>query len=169
VVEAARAVFSAEGVAAPLDAVARQAGVGPGTVHRHFRTKDELLAAIVVEDLERRLAQARELEHVDPGGAMFELLDGLLDDGRANLAVKAALAESGFELQRAAPHVSERLQRTLRRLLVTAQEAGSARAELNVRDVKAALVGALAAQEYAGPRRDRVARARELALAGLRP
>ena len=47
IVEVARAVFRQKGYDAPLDEIARQAGVGPGTLYRHFPTKDALLDAVM--------------------------------------------------------------------------------------------------------------------------
>jgi AcrR family transcriptional regulator len=71
IVEAARAVFRQKGYDAPLDEIARQAGVGPGTLYRHFPTKDALIDAVmqawvdsVDEATEKALAHegsAREL------------------------------------------------------------------------------------------------------------
>src|SRR3954471_8222558 len=82
VLAAARELFAAEGVHVPLDEIARRAGVGAGTVHRHFPTKDALLARIVRADLHRRIEHARaEIDASGPAEALFALLLGLLDDG----------------------------------------------------------------------------------------
>ena len=42
VLDAARTAFAAEGLSVPLDEIARRAGVGPGTLYRHFPTKEAL-------------------------------------------------------------------------------------------------------------------------------
>jgi AcrR family transcriptional regulator len=168
VLAAARELLAARGVEVPLDAIARHAGVGAGTVHRHFPSKDSLLAAILVEDLERRAAEGLELAASDPAGGLFELLDRLLDDGLANLATKEALANGGFDISKAAPATSRRLSTSFRKLLRAAQQAGSVRPDVDVDDLRAALIGALAAQQSAASRA-RVARAREIVLAGLWP
>jgi len=44
-------LFATEGLSVPLDEVARRAGVGAGTVHRHFPTKEALFAAVVVDQV----------------------------------------------------------------------------------------------------------------------
>ena len=49
VLEAARAVFAEEGLAVPLDEIAARAGVGAGTVYRHFPTKEALFEAVVTD------------------------------------------------------------------------------------------------------------------------
>ena len=82
--EAAEEVFASEGLAVPIDEVARRAGVGVGTVYRHFPTKEALFEAIVVARLEALVERAEELcTSDDPGAAMFTFISELVD-----LAVK---------------------------------------------------------------------------------
>src|SRR5579872_1691916 len=73
VLDAARAAFAAEGPAVPLDEIARRAGVGAGTVYRHFPTKEALFEAVIVD---RLLAHAQDAEarlsgDGDAGGEFF--------------------------------------------------------------------------------------------------
>jgi AcrR family transcriptional regulator len=164
---AARACFAEEGVGVPLDAVAARAGVGPGTLHRHFPTKEALIAAVLEGDLAAQVARARALGAGGDPAALFEALDGLLEIGLANRALKAALAASDLDLSGGASEASAALRETLAELLARAQAAGVAVPGLGVEDVLALLAGALAAQDHAAPA-DR-ARVRALALAGLRP
>jgi AcrR family transcriptional regulator len=138
-------------------------------VHRHFPTKQALLVAIVVERLEQRIDEGRAMADAEDPRGLYELLGRLLDDGRDNLAVKAALSEAGYQLQRSARRTSRRLDETLVRLLTLAQRSATAAAGLDLDDVKTILVGALAAQEHVGGQPERVARARRLALAALAP
>jgi AcrR family transcriptional regulator len=169
VLDAARALFAARGIDVPLDDIARRAGVGPGTVHRHFPTKQALLGAIVVERLDQRASEGLALaDAADPEG-LFALLARLLDDGRESRAIKAALSESGFELRDYAGRSVERLDEALGRLLAVAQRGGTASKRLDIDEVKAALVAALAAQEYVGERPRRISRIRAIVLSGLRP
>jgi AcrR family transcriptional regulator len=168
VLDAARHLFATQGVEVPLDEIARHAGVGPGTVHRHFPTKLSLLVAVIVERLQQRVEQGSDLaDAADPSG-LFELLDGLLDDGLENMAVKSALAGSGFDLRRTDPALAARLDEVLVRLLDLAQHAGTAASELDIDDVKASLAAALSGQDTVRDRPERVARVRKLVLAGLR-
>src|SRR5690349_14639282 len=72
VVAAARHVFSKEGLDAPLDAVAARAGVGRGTVYRHFPARELLVEAIHddnLDRLERAIAGA-----ADPASALVDFL-----------------------------------------------------------------------------------------------
>ncbi|QIK84670.1 TetR/AcrR family transcriptional regulator [Sanguibacter sp. HDW7] len=64
--EAATAVFVEHGPDAPLDEVARVAGVGPGTLYRHFSGRDDLLAAVLEGVVERVLTSVREARATEP-------------------------------------------------------------------------------------------------------
>ncbi|HUQ55721.1 helix-turn-helix domain-containing protein [Lentzea sp.] len=67
--------FALQGVEAPISAIARRAGLGKGTVFRHFPTKDDLVAAIVLDRVTRLTALARDLSGAaDAGAAVLEFL-----------------------------------------------------------------------------------------------
>lgn len=67
ILDAARAVFAEHGIGTGVDVVAREAGVGVGTIYRRFPTKDELLRAIVDDRLELlRAAIAEPSAAADP-------------------------------------------------------------------------------------------------------
>jgi AcrR family transcriptional regulator len=87
VLAAAEEVFAAEGVGAPTEAVARRAGVGIGTVFRHFPTKEALLEAVLVERL-RGLAEHARAAAADPdaGGALFGFLEHVVTQSAAKNA-----------------------------------------------------------------------------------
>src|SRR5688572_23642779 len=53
IVEAAKAAFAETGLDTQMEDVARRAGVGVGTLYRHFPTKDELVRALIVDKMER--------------------------------------------------------------------------------------------------------------------
>src|ERR1700722_14720405 len=68
VLEAARAAFGAEGSGVSLDEIARRAGVGAGTVYRHFATKEALFEEVVFDRIEQLVEEARVLsDEPDPG------------------------------------------------------------------------------------------------------
>jgi AcrR family transcriptional regulator len=68
-VDAARRVFGHEGLDSGVEAVAREAGVGTGTLYRHFPSKDDLVAALLEELSDEVLASARAaLAHRDGSG-----------------------------------------------------------------------------------------------------
>ena len=81
ILAAAGEAFAVDGPDVPLDAVAALAGVGAGTVHRHFPTKESLIAAVVAARLERLADRA------DQG--FFGALAQRLEHGATELAVGA--------------------------------------------------------------------------------
>jgi AcrR family transcriptional regulator len=58
ILEVARQVFTRRGGEASMDEIAKRAGIGPGTLYRHFPTRDELLAAVYISEVEK-LAEAQ--------------------------------------------------------------------------------------------------------------
>src|ERR671932_1052423 len=69
--EAAEDVFTAEGASAPTEEVARQAGVGIGTLFRHFPTKEALVQAVVAARVGRLMEEAEPpAADVDPATAL---------------------------------------------------------------------------------------------------
>ena len=78
VLEVADAVFAAEGMGVSTDEIARRAGVGPGTLYRHFPTKEALFMAVAVKRVNESIDEARRLAQLDdPAGALFQYLRGL--------------------------------------------------------------------------------------------
>src|SRR5580658_3772091 len=68
--EAAEAVFGSEGLGVPIDRIAERAGVGVGTLYRHFPTKEALFEAIVLRHFEKLVEEARIAETApDPADA----------------------------------------------------------------------------------------------------
>jgi AcrR family transcriptional regulator len=71
VLQAARAVFAEQGAQASLNKIAQSAGVGPGTLYRHFPSLQALLVAIISDDVHTLCATGRELPaHPSPGDAL---------------------------------------------------------------------------------------------------
>ena len=90
--EVAYQVFAAEGLAVPIDEIARRAGVGAGTVYRHFPTKEALFRAIVVDRVTRLVEQAHAAAgSPDPGEAFFGYFLALIDEGASNRVMADAL------------------------------------------------------------------------------
>ena len=149
VLDVAQAVFAADGLAVPIDAIARHARLGVGTIYRHFPTKEALFAAIVIERMDRLAAEARALARArDPGEAFFGFLSRLLDEGAAKKDLAHALAGSGFELT-SAPY-RRGVRAAVRALLARAQRAGAVRPDLDVDEVLALVKGTLVAVDARG-------------------
>jgi AcrR family transcriptional regulator len=148
---AARAAFAAEGPSVSLDDIAHRAGVGPGTVHRHFPTKDELFRAVIADRLQELTTAARELaEAADPGAAFFAFFHRLADDARHNLALAAALATSA-DAGEAVLDAGVSLAAAVAVLLARAQQAGAVRGDVDTVDLHAIIAGALVMEQRLPP------------------
>ncbi|WP_236655160.1 TetR/AcrR family transcriptional regulator [Streptacidiphilus carbonis] len=165
----AEEVFAAKGTGASTEEIARQAGVGIGTVFRHFPTKEALLAAVFLGRFERLGEQARALSTAaEPGPAFFEFFTLVVDQAPAKNAFADAMEQAGVDVQGVTSGIAGELTAALEELLGRAQAVGAVRADLGVAELKALLVGASRAVEFAG---DREACARTLAVFvdGMRP
>jgi AcrR family transcriptional regulator len=142
VLVAARSAFATEGPDVPLDEIARRAGVGAGTVHRHFPTKNALLAGVVVDRLEEIAALAtRVADADDPGTAFFDVVRRLTAEARENLVLTTALdGDTGPEIAAAAA----RLTAALSKLLDQAQRAGAVKPDITAGSLHAILGGVIA-------------------------
>lgn len=147
ILAAAAEAFAAEGPSVSLDDVARRAGVGAGTVHRNFPTKDALFAAVIADRLRDLASTARDLAGAaDPGAAFFGFFDRLASQGRQNLALTAALTDAALagETVRDAGHD---LEAALAVLLDRAQRAGAVRQDLGAVELHAVIAGALVMEQ----------------------
>ncbi|WP_426514737.1 TetR/AcrR family transcriptional regulator [Dactylosporangium sp. McL0621] len=135
---AARAVFTEQGTDASLREVARQAGVGIGTLYRHFPTREALLEALLGEGFEALRAQAVELlDAPDPGEALAAWLRGF---GVASTRYEGLPASVMEALQDPASrlHAScEGLRTAATELLARAQRSGRVRRDLTASELLA--------------------------------
>lgn len=170
VLEAAEAVFAASGPSASTEEVARRAGVGVGTVFRHFPTKEALLQAILEDRLTRLAEQAERLaREADPGSGLYGLFAHMVEQSAAKRTYAQALADAGLDPEVAMSKVGERVREALGRLLAGAQKARAVRDDLGINELLALVVGASQAVDYG--RRDSEVQERTLRvfLDGLRP
>jgi AcrR family transcriptional regulator len=127
----ARETFATDGVSASLEEIARRAGVGIGTLYRHFPTRQDLLESVYADDVELVNRAAEEAADLPPWEALATWIQQLV----GYLSTKKALAEAVnfqsplFQSGRAAVHDSG--EKILRR----AQDAGVARPEVSFDDV----------------------------------
>ena len=96
VLAAAEEAFAADGLAVPLDDIARLAGVGAGTVYRHFPSKEALFQAVVLDRIGQFAEEARGLAAAeDPGEVFLGYFVRVIKQASLNRAICDALAESG--------------------------------------------------------------------------
>jgi AcrR family transcriptional regulator len=172
VLEAAETVFAAKGTSAPTEEVARQAGVGVGTVFRHFPTKEALLEAVLHVRLHRFVDEAEAVvaqNSADAGAAFFSFLTSWVEMSSAKTAYFEALSAAGVDVEFAGHEIGVRLTGALGVLLTRAQEAGAVRADLVVGELIPVIIGTAKAAEHVGADdalRDRII---SVLFDGLRP
>ncbi|MFJ2979897.1 TetR/AcrR family transcriptional regulator [Curtobacterium sp. NPDC087082] len=148
VVDAARAAFTAQGEDTSLEAVARAAGVGIGTLYRNFPTRDDLIAAVYRAELDAALATVDELLAPGTGsGSAADAFRAFAGRYAEFVVTKRGLAETvragALRGTAEAAGTRERVNAAVQRFLDAGAADGSLRAELLADDVTAALVGIL--------------------------
>lgn len=151
VLAAAEEAFSAEGLAVPLDEIARRAGVGPGTVYRHFPTKEALFEAVILHRITRFVDVARKLAtEDDPGAAFFEFLHKLVIGASGSKALVDALAGAPLATADLIMAAKQDLSAAGAELLARAQRAGAVRKDVEIADVMALFAGTTLALQQPG-------------------
>ena len=140
VIEAARALMATEGLDAQMDDIARAAGVGVGTVYRHFPTKDDLIFALA-EHRFRRLAEfaTEALAEEDPGPAFERFLYRGAELQATDRSLSEVMRDRPDAMQSAAQEVG--LLELVRKLLSRAQAAGAVRPDAVAEDVPMLMCG----------------------------
>ncbi|HLM16747.1 MAG TPA: helix-turn-helix domain-containing protein [Acidimicrobiia bacterium] len=152
IVETAREVFAVRGADASLEEIARGAGVGIGTLYRHFPTRDDLVETVFHDRIDELEALAEELlTSATPGEALATWLHAQLDQaatcrGLAAEAMLAMLAHTD------APSPCESMRQAGAALLARAQAAGEVREGVDIDDlVRMVQAVTLAAEESDDP------------------
>jgi AcrR family transcriptional regulator len=152
ILQSARAVFAESGADAQIDDVARHAGVGVGTVYRHFPTKQALLAELVRQTFRLFTEWARAA--VEAGGEPFALIEGLLrriaETAAGDAGVQYALASSAAQAARSeAPAEQDELIAVIAELTGRARRAGTIRPGIEATDIAMLICGVVSVM---GPR-----------------
>ncbi|MFG2770688.1 TetR/AcrR family transcriptional regulator [Streptomyces sp. NPDC048350] len=168
----ARAVFAEHGTDASLEDVARRAGVGIGTLYRHFPTREALINAVFQEALAALLQRGRELaEAEEPCPALVEWLRSLITHAGEYRGLSRALmtAMSGSRDARSAlAQCGVPLRAAGETLLSRAQEAGTVRGDVSIGDLMQ-LTNAIALAAEQSPEDEELAdRLLALTLRGLK-
>lgn len=142
VLEAAKAVFSTGGADASLEAVARRAGVGIGTLYRHFPTREALFEAVYRREVEQLGALADTLkEEASPVEALRRWIASNVEFVATKKGMAAALAVAAHGLPALQNFSFSRLTEAVGLLLDRAVKAGEIRADVTPEDLIRALVG----------------------------
>ena len=142
VLEAAKAVFSAGGPDASLEAVARQAGGGIGTLYRHFPTREALFEAVYRREVQQLSEFAEALKsEPDPVDALRRWLRSNVEFVATKKGMSAALALTVQSSSELTAFSFDRLSKAVGALLDRAVAAGEIRSDISPEDVLRALVG----------------------------
>jgi AcrR family transcriptional regulator len=143
VLEAAKTVFSAGGSDASLEAVAREAGVGIGTLYRHFPTREALYEAVYRREVEQLGELAEQLKgEASAVDALRRWLRANVEFVATKKGMAAALAlAAGSPPSELTAFSFERLTKAIGALLDRAVEAGNIRADVSAEDLLRTLVG----------------------------
>jgi AcrR family transcriptional regulator len=136
IVATARDVFAEHGVEAPLDDIAKSAKVGPGTLYRHFASREALIEAVYREEVGQLASSAYELRDTLPATeALFawmrEQVAFINESGGLALALKTAIDADSETFE----YCRVQLNEAVAALLEPAQAAGVIRADLEPRDL----------------------------------
>jgi AcrR family transcriptional regulator len=132
---AARELFLEQGPDAPLDEVAKRAGVGAGTLYRHFPSRNDLVAAVYVADIEAMCDAAEKLvSEADPSSALGGYMDLHLEFSMRNSGIKKAIREmlADGDTRPGLTLCKTRMYDVAGDTLACAQDAGIARKDLDL-------------------------------------
>jgi AcrR family transcriptional regulator len=163
-VAAARALFTEKSTSAPLEEVAERAGVGIGTLYRHFPTRQALLEAVYIDEVEAMARSAADLAQLPPWEALSEWLHQYVGFAATKRALNEALMEAdpGSDVLLTCRTA---LASAGTALVERAQREGVVRKDTQFADV-VRMVGAIAMVPTEDP--EQKTRLLELALDGLR-
>jgi AcrR family transcriptional regulator len=142
VLEAAKAVFSAGGPEASLEAVARMAGVGIGTLYRHFPTREALFEAVYRREVQQLADLAEHLkEEAEPVEALRQWMRSNVRFVATKKGMSAALALAAYKPSDLFSYSFDQLTRAVGGLLDRAIAADEIREDISPEDLIRALVG----------------------------
>ncbi|WP_169735366.1 TetR/AcrR family transcriptional regulator [Actinokineospora inagensis] len=149
VLATAARLLAVDGVSVSFDEIARQAGVGVGTVYRHFPTREELFGTVVLDGMRQLTLRADELAGADddPGAAFFRFFFLMVEQTVVNKALCEAFEDPAGPGSAAAadPGASLAFETALDRLLAKAKDVGAVRADLTATEVRVLVVAAVMA------------------------
>jgi AcrR family transcriptional regulator len=136
IVEAALTQFSKRGVEASLDGIARQAGVGPGTLYRHFPTRNELIASALGEcRVELQALRESLTETEDALSALRKWLRMVRDYVKTFKGLAVLLLHAVNEQTSPLSPICVEMQNITAHFLQRAQQAGAARPNIGAKDL----------------------------------
>ena len=140
VMDAARRLMAKDGLDTQMDDIAREAGVGVGTVYRHFPNKDDLIYALAEHRFERLAEFARDaLAQTKPGPAFEEFLLRCAELQAADRSLSEVMRDRPEAMQAGAQKAG--LLELTREVMTRAQDVGAIRADAEAEDVPMLMCG----------------------------
>jgi AcrR family transcriptional regulator len=168
VLEAAKAVFSTGGAEAGLETVAKRAGVGIGTLYRHFPTREALVEAVYRREVGQLVALAAQVgAELAPVEAMRTWLHANVEFIATKKGMSAALAVVAHRSSALTAYSFDHLTRALESLRQRAVASGAIRADIAAEDLIRTVVGMCYTQDAPGWQH-RVLRLVDVLLDGMR-
>jgi AcrR family transcriptional regulator len=156
ILESAREAFAADGADTQMDEVARLAGVGVGTVYRHFPTKESLLGELVRQKMSAMGENSRAA--LDREGEPFEIFAATLRENAGiadgDAAIQYAMLGAGDAVWAYADEAEAELVVLTDELMTRAQRAGTMRADVSAIDIPMLMCGVCATMTHTKPQFD---------------
>lgn len=142
ILEVAKGAFARHGANASLDEIAKQVGVGPGTLYRHFPTREELLEAVYRAELEKLAAAEQKLaQTMAPTEALRAWLLLFVDAIAAKQLIAPALNTLLGDPKKVFEASYAKMNQAIRALVKRGVESGEIRSDLDPIDLLRALIG----------------------------
>ena len=170
ILEAAEEIFALDGVAVPIDIVAERAGVGIGTLYRHFPTKESLYEAIVLTRLNALLHIADDIiadSNADPGVALGAFLREFARQASEKRDLFEALDQAGIDFKSSCAERLDELMARVDTLRERAVESGDIREDVGTQDILNLISGTCHAAGHSGVDDQEVQRLVGIVIAGI--
>jgi AcrR family transcriptional regulator len=150
ILEAAEETFASLGLSVPIDVVAERAGVGVGTLYRHFPTKEALFEAIVTTRLEVLVEEASaRLDAGDPADALFSFLHRFANEALSKSDLFDAMNAAGFDIKSRCAEMVDDLKQGIDVLVGHAKAVGAIRPDITADEVMSLVSGTCMAARQA--------------------
>ncbi|WP_016699095.1 TetR/AcrR family transcriptional regulator [Actinoalloteichus spitiensis] len=151
ILDAAAELFARRGLGVSVQEIARSAGVGTGTVGRHFPTKNDLVEATLSQSLHALVALSVERRRREkPGQAFFPLFDAIISAAATNQSLAERMATVNKAEDQPLGASLQALCDELEVTLAEAQTSGTVRSDLSLEDVEALMAACMSRPSNAG-------------------
>jgi AcrR family transcriptional regulator len=143
ILEAAEAVLARDGLDASMRSIALEAGVGIGTLYRHFATQEDLYRAIMQRRLAVLIDQGREIDReAELGDGFFRFLTLIVINATRSKALADALSDAGLDPKDGLAQIGTEMRAQIEALLLRSQSDGVVRRDVELPEMLS-LLGAL--------------------------